>query len=148
MKTIYFYDVNSKLMTAGSFNVQDDWQPVIGATDKVPDVSKRVRYIIKWDGDNWTYEKRNSLLWCHITDTPEHRERKSYYDCAIHYYNVIKQDNDVDGNYKTDLNPSDLLQYLKDNETMDIDESAFRYTLKDVIKWIDNYESTKSLNIM
>lgn len=145
MKQIYFYDAQSKLFKAtdNNFLVTDDWEPSEGVTDKVPDFSKRVRFIIKWGGEDWVYAKRDSILWTHITDTPEHRERKQYYDTALSYYNKIHQLSKPE--HEPDNNPDDLLQFLKDNVDAKVDAAGETYTLEDTIKWIENYEANKVL---
>lgn len=143
MKQIYFYDPSSKLYrhNAQPIYVADDWQAVPGATDKEPDFSKRARFVIKWGGESWVYEKREVILWLNITDTESHRERKVYYEAALFYYHKLKQPQNEDGS--TDNNPDDLIQFLKDNEDAEVESFDASHPLKNVIKWIEDYEATK-----
>lgn len=149
MKYIYFYDTETKLLSLEQpYAAGDDFECSVGSTDKQPDLHKRARFLIKFDENNndWVYEKRDTILWCHVTDTPKHRERKRYYDAALYYYTTIKQIQDID--YIPDNNPDDLLQFLKDNEDMEIIVINESLTLKDVVGWIERYEAEKDMNVL
>lgn len=150
MKKIYFYDTSTKLLKLSEpLLVNDDFECPAGCSDKNPDVSKRARYIIEFDenDNNWVYIKRDSYLWCHVTDTPEHRERQSYYNAALQFYNDFKQ-SEVEyapDEYKYNNNPDDLVEYLKTKVDIKPEMKIDSYTVEDVVRWIENYESTKDL---
>lgn len=152
MKKIYFYDLSTKLLKLQEpFEIADDFECPLGCTDKVPQIYKRARYIIKFDesDDNWIYEKRDILLWCQVSDTTEHRERKRYYDDAIKFYNYFKHVDaeSIGVHHQVNNNPDDLIIYLKDKVGTSIEITLSSFTLEDIIKWIENYESQKNLTI-